>query len=128
MAVSRPALDRGVIVEVEIEDPPGPCAEVSPGGRPHPAAEIATTGTIECVAISANRDREPAEVQVPLPWQANRPPKTGLTKRCATICNWVFTAPADDVPQVRGRVPDPEMLQIQAILDSRPLPPPDAGA
>lgn len=72
--------------------------------------------TLVVVAISTTLPDPLPDFCVPLPWQLPRHPATGLTARCAAVCNWVAEVDASRILRLAGVVPSKPMAAILARL------------
>jgi mRNA-degrading endonuclease toxin of MazEF toxin-antitoxin module len=81
-----------------------------------PSDEIEEKGTLDVVAItSLVPDVIPFD-QVPLPWHAQRHPRTGLNKKNVAVCAWQAEVEVPRVIRTIGHVPDKQMVLIAAAL------------
>ena len=81
-----------------------------------PPDEIEEGGSLDVVAITTLVPDPLSPDHVPLPWHAERHPRTGLNKRNIAVCSWLVEIPGSRVARVIGRVPNKQMIQIAAIL------------
>ncbi len=54
---------------------------------------------------------------VPLPWHAQRHPRTGLNKRNAAVCSWLVAVDAGRVARNIGHVPRTPLIKINLVLE-----------
>ena len=92
-----PKLEQGRIVRVETVDPEGRNPKKRPVVIVTPTEEIKSDGTLVCVAITAEIPDVPSADHVVLPYHRNRHPRTGLKKRCAAMCSWLFQITETDI-------------------------------
>lgn len=123
--MSRP--ERGRIVLAELLDPQGR------NPKPRPVVIVTATEEIQpgqpflVVAITGTFPTPLPQDCVPLPWHANRHPKTGLRKPSVAACSWYVEITEANILEYKGRVPDREMLTILTKLAEIITPPPAAG-
>jgi hypothetical protein len=65
------------------------------------------------VAISGTLPKPLPDPYVLLPWYRAGHRQTGLTKKCAAVCNWFAEVQRSASVQVMGRVPDPQFAEIR---------------
>ena len=109
-------LRRGCIVWVEVTDPRGANPKCRPVVLLTRDAEIVPGALLQGAAITTFIDPALAEISVPLPWDRNGHPKTGLNKPNVALCNWVVTFTADKIEEVAGIVPGKYLIRIDTIL------------
>jgi len=107
---------RGRIVWVEITDPQGenpkcrPAVIITPTEaiRPdEPDCEVWVLG------VTTRTEDTSAELAVELPWAPDRRhPKTGLSERCAVVCNWWKRIRLGSIREYAGVVPGRQLLEI----------------
>jgi len=74
--------------------------------------QIASHQPLAFVAVTS-RVREPLpDDHVVLPWHPQGHVRTGLNRRCAAVCSWVFQATIEDVSHVAGVVPGRALLEF----------------
>lgn len=49
---------------------------------------------------------------VPLPWQPEGHPATGLRRRSAAVCNWPVVLRPSEIDQIAGYVPTKTLLRV----------------
>lgn len=109
-------LCRGRIVWVELLDPQSRNPKRRPAVIVTPDADIRADGEVWVVAISTQLDQAPAEVQVELPWDPRRHPRTKLTQRCAAICTWMEKVRVASIQEYAGTVPGRQLLDILKLI------------
>jgi mRNA-degrading endonuclease toxin of MazEF toxin-antitoxin module len=109
--------ERGdIVIVVDLLDPQGrnpkdrACVVVS-----HPD-RILAGGPHDVVAITTVVPDPLPPDHVPLPWHAQRHPRTGLNKRNAAVCSWRVEVDASRFARTIGRIPDKRLFQIDTIL------------
>jgi hypothetical protein len=91
-----------------------------------PDADIREDGDVWVVAISTQLQEAPAEVQVELPWDPRRHPRTGLKERCAAVCTWMVNVSVASIQGYAGVVPGRQLLDILSRI--KPPDPPSETA
>jgi mRNA-degrading endonuclease toxin of MazEF toxin-antitoxin module len=105
-----------IVIVVDLLDPQGrnpkdrACVLVSTPER------IAAGGPYKMVAITTVLPNPLPFDHVPLPWYAQRHPRTGLNKRNAAVCSWRVEVEASRIDRTIGRIPDKHLYKIDAIL------------
>jgi len=105
-----------IVIVVDLLDPQGrnpkdqACVLVSSPER------IAAGGPLDVVAITTLLPDPLPFDHVPLPWHAQRHPRTGLNKRNAAVCSWLVEVEASRAVRKIGHVPGRQLLQIASIL------------
>lgn len=115
-------LCRGRIVWVELLDPQGRNPKCRPAVIVSPDADIRADSEVWVVGVSTQRNEAPAEVQVELPWDLRKHPRTGLRERCATVCTWMVKVKVASIQEYAGVVPGRQLLEILARI--KPSDPP----
>lgn len=101
-----------------------------------PPDQIEEGAPFDVVAITTKLPDPLPLDHVPLPWHAQRHPRTGLNKRNAAVCSWLAEVEASRTVRVIGHVPGDQLLQIESVLkvlrgskedQSRPGPGPTPG-
>ena len=111
-----PKPEQGRIVRVETCDPQGRNVKKRPVVIVHPSNEIRSAEPIVCVAITGEIPKNVPDDCVLLPYQTGGHPRTGLNKRCAAMCSWVFEITEDQIVEYMGMVPKPQLEAILALL------------
>jgi hypothetical protein len=78
--------------------------------------EIASASQIVMVAIASLPDEAGGSPSIKLPWHRNGHPKTGLGKECYAICHWLCPVDVENIDDIGGYVPEPQLSQILANL------------
>lgn len=105
-----------IVIVVGLLDPQGrnpkdrACVLVSP------PEWIAAGGPFDVVAITTLLPDPLPFDHVPLPWHAQRHPRTGLDKRNAAVCSWLAEVEASRAVRTIGHVPGKQLLQIASVL------------
>jgi mRNA interferase MazF len=120
-------LCRGRIVWVELPDPQGRNPKCRPAVIVTADADIQPDGEVWVVAISTQHNEAPVEVQVELPWDPRRHPRTGLKERCAAICTWMVKVRVASIQGYAGVVPGRQLLDILTRINP-PEPPGTASS
>ena len=123
-----PPARRGSIVWVELLDPQGRNPKRRPAVIVSDDEEIQASGEAWVVAVSTQLNEAPREVQVDLPWHANRHACTGLTERCSAVCTWLERVKVSEILTHIGMVPTAQMLAILNLVESRFPPEQDGGS
>ena len=110
-----PKLQQGSIVRVEACDPQGRNLKKRPVVVVHPTEKITPGEPFFCVAVTGEIPKDPPADCVLLPYQQGGHPRTGLRKRCAAMCPWLFEITEDQIIEYMGLVPK---SQLEAILAS----------
>lgn len=116
--MSKP--EQGRIVLVEVADPQSRNAKTRPAVIVSRTDEIQSEGRIVCVAISsAVPDKTPADC-VLLPFSPGGRSRTGLKKRSAAMCSWLFQITENDIEKYIGIVPPRQLQEILTCLEKPP--------
>jgi mRNA-degrading endonuclease toxin of MazEF toxin-antitoxin module len=107
-------LEQGQIVMVELLDPAHRNAKVRPAIVVTPTEEISVEAQLLAVAITGTLPKPLPASYVLLPYHAKRHPRTGLTKRCAAVCEWLVEFDQTKIERQIGRVPDKVLVEILA--------------
>ncbi len=95
---------RGRVIWLDVTDPQGNAA------GEHAAVILTTKDEYEAgkpiiaVVISSKLHHAPKDRMVMLPWQRGGHPRTGLSMRCAAMCDWLVTVNEDHINSYGGRV------------------------
>ncbi len=81
-----------------------------------PSDEIEEGATLDVVAISSLVPDVIPFDQIPIPWHAQRHPRTGLNKKNVAVCAWQAEVEDSRVIRSIGHVPDKQMGQIAVVL------------
>jgi hypothetical protein len=103
--------------------PAGTQPKVPPAVIVTPTDDIRPDGEVWVVGISTQIAAAPAEVQVELPWHAQKHPKTGLRERCAAVSTWLTRMPVSAIQSEAGSVPGPHLARILGLVGSLPAEP-----
>src|SRR5438270_2289768 len=71
-----------------------------------PSDQIEDGGSLDVVAITSLLPDVLPFDHVPLPWHAQRHPRTGLNKRNAAVCSWLAEVEASRIVRTIGHAPD----------------------
>jgi hypothetical protein len=113
---------RGTILTAEVLDSRGR----NPKKRPLVVVEDYADGDVApvCVAVTSVLPNPLPAEYVRLPWHRDRGSgKTGLTRACAAVCNWLVRVVESQVAEQVGRAPDACLLDIVTRIRAS-LPPP----
>jgi mRNA-degrading endonuclease toxin of MazEF toxin-antitoxin module len=109
-------LEQGQIVMVELLDPAHRNAKIRPAIVVTPTDEISVEVRLWAVAITGALPKPLPGSYVLLPYHAARHPRTGLSKRCAAVCEWLVEIDPAKVERQIGRVPDKVLVEILAKI------------
>jgi mRNA-degrading endonuclease toxin of MazEF toxin-antitoxin module len=112
-----PKPEQGRIILVEVADPQSRNAKTRPAVIVSRTDEIQAEGRIACVAITSSvADKLPDDC-VLLPFHPAGKSRTGLKKRCAAKCSWLFEITEEEIEKYIGRVPSQKLEEILACLE-----------
>ncbi len=116
----------GDIVLVSLVDMNGVNTKPRPAVVVSPNEVVSSGGPIVVVALTSTLPRVMTEDHVPLQWQHNKHPITGLNKPNAAVCNWLSVVQPDQIIRQIGRAVGDRLQAIaarcrenaQALIDS----------
>lgn len=117
-----PKPKQGRIVVVEAADPKGRNVKRRPAVIVTRTDDIQAGAPIDCVAITTAFPEDPPEDCVPLSFNPGGRSRTGLKKRSAAICSWLFTITEAQIEKYIGVVPPDQFQTILAYLDKHAPP------
>jgi mRNA-degrading endonuclease toxin of MazEF toxin-antitoxin module len=112
-----PKPEQGRIILAEVADPDGRSVKTRPAVIVSRTDEIQAGGGIVCVAISSSIPNKLPDDWILLPFHPAGKTRTGLKRRCAAKCNWLFEINEDRIVKYIGVVPPLELDKILACLD-----------
>jgi mRNA-degrading endonuclease toxin of MazEF toxin-antitoxin module len=113
-----PNLKQGQIILVEMPDPQGRNVKARPAVIVSDTSEITSEATIWCVAVtSAIPPKKPKDC-VLLPIHPNGHLRTGLKKRSAAICSWLFEISTERIQKILGLVPTKQLEEVLECIES----------
>ncbi len=113
-----PKPEQGRIVLVEVSDPQDRNAKTRPAVIVSETDEILKGRGIFCVAITGTLPDVLPEDCVLIPYHRSGHPRTGLKKRCAAMCSWLFEIEETHIKKYLGVVPKSKLLEIIERLDA----------
>lgn len=119
-------LQQGSIIWATVADSAGRNAKRRPAVVVTPTAEIKAGEPMVAVAATSSFDASLPPNLVELPWHRSRHPRTGLSRRCAAVCDWLLEIDPSRVEAIGGVVPSAVLAEILARLPSIPRTPPFA--
>jgi mRNA-degrading endonuclease toxin of MazEF toxin-antitoxin module len=117
-----PKPEQGRIVAVEAADPQGRNVKRRPAVIVSRNSEILSGAKISCVAITTAFPDQPSEECIPLPFSPGGKARTGLKKRSAALCSWLFQITEKEITKYLGVTPPDELQKILAYLDKHSPP------
>ncbi len=112
-----PKPEQGRIVVVEAADPQGRNVKRRPAVIVSRDSEILSGAKISCVAITTAYPDQPPKECIPLPFSLGGKARTGLNKRSAAVCSWLFQITEKEITKYLGVTPPDELQKILAYLD-----------
>lgn len=107
-----PKPEQGRIILVEVTDPQKRNAKTRPAVIISETKQIESDGRVTCVAITSSiPDRVPDDF-VLLPFHPGGKVRTGLRKRSAAMCSWLFEVTEEKIKEYIGLVPIPKLHEI----------------
>ncbi len=113
-----PKPEQGRIVLVEVNDPQSRNAKTRPAVIVSENDEIIAGRGIFCVAITGTLPDDLPVDCILIPYHRNGHPRTGLKKRCAAMCNWLFEIEETQIKKYLGAVPKDKLLAIIERVNS----------
>ena len=112
-------VERGdVVIVVGLLDPQGRNSKDGACVIVSTPEDIAAGALLKLVAITTVLPDPLPFDHVPLPWHAQRHPRTGLNKRNAAVCSWRIEVDASRLDRAIGRIPDRRLYEIDVILQT----------
>lgn len=109
-------LRQGSIIWARVSDRRGQNEKHRPGVVVTATHEFAGAVEIVMVAIASLPDETGGGPSIKLPWHRNGHPRTGLRKECYAICHWLCAVALDQIDDVGGYVPEPQLNEILVNL------------
>jgi mRNA-degrading endonuclease toxin of MazEF toxin-antitoxin module len=114
-----PTPEQGRIILIEVDDPQKRNTKNRPAVIVSRTEEIESDGTIVCVAVTSSIPDNPPADCVLLPYHASGTTRTGLKKRSAAMCSWLFEATEEKITKYLGIVPPKQLNQILEYLEKQ---------
>jgi mRNA-degrading endonuclease toxin of MazEF toxin-antitoxin module len=112
-----PKPEQGRIILAEVPDPQNHNPKTRPAVIVSRSDEIQAEGLIACVAItSAVPEKLPADC-VLLPFHPGGKSRTGLRKRCAAKCSWLFQIAVEKINKYIGLASPQKLQEILACIE-----------
>jgi mRNA-degrading endonuclease toxin of MazEF toxin-antitoxin module len=112
-----PKPEQGRIILVEVMDPQKRNSKTRPAVSISENKQIKEDGRIICVAVtSAVPDKLPGDF-VLLPFHPGGKSRTGLRKRSAAMCSWLFEVREDQIERYLGIVPSAKLQEILNLAE-----------
>jgi mRNA-degrading endonuclease toxin of MazEF toxin-antitoxin module len=112
VGVAVPKPEQGRVVLVEVFDP----QDRNPKSRPaviiSETSEIEAEGLIACVAITTMVPDKVPDDCVLLPFDPTGKSRSGLKKRCAAKCSWLFEIEKDDIEKYLGILSPQKLREV----------------
>ena len=107
-----------IVIVVDLLDPQGRNPKDRACVITSAPEQILAGGPLDVVAITTVLPDPLPFDHVPLPWHAQRHPRTGLNKRNAAVCSWLVEVDASRVVHKIGHVPRKPLIQINTVLET----------
>lgn len=114
-----PKPEQGRIIFATVLDPQGRNRKTRPAVIISETKQIQTDGRIACVAITSSLPDKIPEDCVLLPFHPAGKVRTGLQKRSAAVCSWLFDTSEDEIEKYIGIVPSELMKEIIERAEGR---------
>ena len=112
-----PKPEQGRIILLEVMDPQKRNAKTRPAVIISETKQIEADGRITCVAVTTSvPDKVPYDF-VLLPYQPEGRVRTGLRKRSAANCSWLFEITEDKIQGYIGIVPAQKLREILDLAE-----------